>query len=330
MERGCRKEECTVQQTGKCALSRDPNECSERLDESEGPAIEPSSVLETESTLAPPPEKPKLPNSLTLDLDQIRSLGASRQTTLVGVLGCPDSGKTAALVSLYLLLAHNRLEGFRFANSLTVMALDEISRGARRWSEGARPDQMTVHTEISTERGAGFMHLRVLDQRDRLCDLLVPDLPGEWSNSLVDENRVEQWYFLKSADVLCFFVDGRQLASKRQSTVHRTKLLIQKAAALVAPRTPPAILVVSHRDAFEPNAAALQQIIEEAARYDLQLQVVPIASFTKSDSGVQPGFGIATLVATWVNPSPPPPLEFWPDTDNSWCNRAMLRFRGPK
>lgn len=145
MERGCRKEECTVQQTGKCALSRDPNECSERLDESEGPAIEPSSVLETESTLAPPPEKPKLPNSLTLDLDQIRSLGASRQTTLVGVLGCPDSGKTAALVSLYLLLAHNRLEGFRFANSLTVMALDEISRGARRWSEGARPDQMTVH-----------------------------------------------------------------------------------------------------------------------------------------------------------------------------------------
>lgn len=324
MERGCSKAECTVAETGKCVLNRDPAECSELLPDAYRDG---ASEMEAIHPLPPPIENPRLPNSLTLDQEQIRVLAASRRTSLIGVLGAPDSGKTAALVSMYLLLAHNRMEVFRYASSLTLMALDEISRGARRWNEGARPEQMTAHTEISAERGAGFMHLRLFDNENRMSDLLIPDLPGEWSNSLIDSDRVERWTFLKSADILCFFVDGRQLATKRQATLHRTKLLIQKAAAVVAPRTPPAVVVISHRDTIEPNAAVVQQLADEAARYKLPFHMIPIASFTAKDSPVRPGLGILELVRIWANPPSPIRTEFWPDRVDSSCDRAMLRFR---
>lgn len=327
MERGCSKAECTVAQTGKCVLNRDSEGCAERLPDADGEgAIEPSAI-EAIQPLSPPIENPRLPHSLTLGLDQIRELSASRRTSLIGVLGAPDSGKTAALVSMYLLLAHNRMEGFRYASSQTLMALDEISRGARRWNEGAHPEQMTAHTEISAERGAGFMHLRLFDEENRISDILIPDLPGEWSNSLIDSNRVDRWTFLKSADILCFFVDGRQLATKRQATLHRTKLLIQKAAAVVAPRTTAAVVVISHRDTIEPNAEVVQQLANEAARYKLPFYMIPIASFTAKDSPVRPGLGISELVRLWVNPPLSSVMEFWPDRDNSGCERVMLRLK---
>ena len=59
---------------------------------------------------------------------------AQRYVRLVAILGEPAAGKTACLVSLYLLLARGRLEGFAFADSTTLRGFEEISRGARRWN----------------------------------------------------------------------------------------------------------------------------------------------------------------------------------------------------
>ncbi len=88
-----------------------------------------------------------------------------RYCKIVGILGAPGAGKTGCLVSFYLLLAHGRLSGFDFRDSKTVMAFEEISRGARRW-DANYPEQLTSHTEISDERTAGFLHARLRTKVD--------------------------------------------------------------------------------------------------------------------------------------------------------------------
>jgi hypothetical protein len=135
--------------------------------------------------------------------DVLREACGGRMFRLVGVLGAPDAGKTAILVSLYLLLSRGKLEGFTFSDSMSLLAFDEISRGARRWNGGAPPEQMTNHTEPPDHRTAGFLHLRLRDRESGVRhDVLLPDLPGEWSTSLIDSNRVDRLDFLKAADVI--------------------------------------------------------------------------------------------------------------------------------
>jgi len=76
------------------------------------------------------------------------------------------------------------------------MAFEEISRGARRWNEGHQPDQMTSHTELSSDRSPGFMHLRLRQtSTNESADILMPDLPGEWTTSLIESNRVDRLNF---------------------------------------------------------------------------------------------------------------------------------------
>jgi hypothetical protein len=179
MERACNQAECTVTATGICLLNNDPTTCLHRIaqqadDDQINVAAEVASVLERPTT------KSKFPPSGSLSPAEANLLMSERYCRVVGILGAPDAGKTASLVSIYLLLAHNGLEQFEFADSHTIMALEEISRGARRWNEGRPPDQMTVHTERPDERIPGFMHLRVqCVSSGEWIDMLFPDLPGE-------------------------------------------------------------------------------------------------------------------------------------------------------
>ena len=141
--------------------------------------------------LSGPEDVPRFPPSAVLRMDDVRVLMAKEYYRPIGLLGAPNSGKTALLVSLYLLLAQNRLDGFTFADSKSLMALDELARGARRWVEGM-PEQMTAHTELGG-RAAGFLHFKLLRASD--CSpvhLLIPDLPGEWTTSLVENNRTDR------------------------------------------------------------------------------------------------------------------------------------------
>jgi len=75
--------------------------------------------------------------------------------TVVGILGELDAGKTACLARLYLQISHDRLDGWTFADSASLMGFEDIARGAREWTEGSRA-QLTIRTEISSGRHAGF------------------------------------------------------------------------------------------------------------------------------------------------------------------------------
>ena len=133
---------------------------------------------------------------------------ASYVDTAEGELGRREDGKTAMLVCIYLLLAAGKLPGYAFRNSDSLIALEEISRGARRWKAGDAPGSLTQHTEARDERAAGFLHFRLSRGDDELADFLFPDLPGEWTTALIDHNRSDRLDFLRSADAIWIMLDG--------------------------------------------------------------------------------------------------------------------------
>lgn len=332
MEGTCRRPECTVAETGKCLLNNDPATCAERhetrddIGEPVDPTIDVQDALS--AVLESPKAKPKFPASFTLSPAGASALMAKRYCRIVGILGAPDAGKTASLVSLYLLCSQERLDGFTYSDSRTLIAFEEIARGARRWNDGNVPEQMTGHTELADERTAGFLHLRLRsNESDETLDLLLPDLPGEWTNSLIDQNRVERLNFLKSADVLWIMLDGRSLldAKRRMLAIHRARLLIQRVAALLGPATPPTLLVVTRRDSGNPSEQTLDKLREEAASHGISLSIAQIASFA-DDSEIAPGTGISDLLRYTASIAIDR-KEFWPDCRATNSHRSILRFR---
>ena len=322
----CLNKECTVSQTGICLLNNRPDECPSRVSENEVRVGSDASLAYDEPVLTTPKEAARFPPSGVLGMDEVRTIMGKEYCRIIGLLGAPDSGKTACLVSLYLLLAHNAIDGFTFADSKSLTELDQLARGARRWP-GAMPEQMTIHTERVDDRSAGFLHFKLLRKSDRVrLHLLIPDLPGEWSTSLIDKNRTDRLSFLRTADAMWIMVDGRALADKSQrlNTIHRTDLLIHRLAALLSPDIPPVRLVVTRLDQAKPDEGTLQQIRDGAARHSINLAVSYIASFSENEQ-ITPGTGIADLIAQSVA-APVANGDFWPDAPSTaYGSRHALR-----
>lgn len=300
----CGQEDCTVVETGVCLLNNDPSTCPQRS--------EPGDV----GGDVPPVEgakKAPIPRSRAYGVVEARALMASRYVHVVGILGEPNAGKTACLVSLYLLLARNKLSGFTFGDSRTLMAFEEISRGARRWNEGQLPDQLTAHTELADDRTAGFLHIRAKSVgRVVDIDLLLPDLPGEWTSALIERNRVDRLQFLRRADTMWLMVDGAELTAPetRQGTLHRTRLLIQRLADFLNP-SPPVILVVTRSDQCTADQGAVADLCNEGNDHGLNMKVIPIASVS-DDEAVESGHGIADLIRSTIR-EPRGERVLWPN-----------------
>jgi len=325
MANGCKEKDCTVAQTGVCLLNNDPKSCPQRIASENSSGVDVVNELED---LAKPPQNPTFPATLSLSLADANSLMAGQYCHLVGILGPPDAGKTALLVCVYLLLAADKLAGFEFRNSRSLRALEEVSRGARRWKVGDPPGTLTQHTEAPDERTAGFLHFR-LAQREGgdVVDILFPDLPGEWSTSLIDLNVSGRLDFLRSADAIWIMLDGLELSdqSKRHTALHRASLLLQRVRALFVNDVPPLRLVISRLDKIQLAPQKYQTLVEEARRLGIVLSVSEIASFSDSDT-IKPGAGIPNLLAT-VSEQTVLNVESWPATGDASNDRQMLRFR---
>lgn len=300
MSASCRTQDCTVGDTGICLLGNPPLTCEFRVGEID--SIQDSTIVEADEEEAPPvlaaqDERPTLWGSLPLELSEIRDLMAERQCLLVGVVGTPTAGKTAALVSMYLRLAHGKFEGYQFADSRSLMAFEEICQGARLWGQSP-PEEMTSRTKLSDGRVAGFLHVRLRNiSSGKLVDFLVPDLPGEWSDSLIDTNRTDRLDFLRASHVLWLFVNGSELRNNelRMHTLNRTKLLLRRVTSMLGDEKPPIRIVVSHADAGplpKATTAKLRQMCSDAG---IDGEIVEIASFSNSEA-IPAGTGLTKLV----------------------------------
>lgn len=326
----CNQPECTLAQTGKCIFDRNPETCEDRL----ASLTEENNGSDTESSLSDPvlnapTETARFKATYTLTLEQSEQLMRKRYCRVVGILGAPSAGKTACLVSLYLLLSRGRLHNYTFRDSLTLRALEEISQGARRWDETNSPEQLTLHTEIKDKRTAGFLHLRMCQTNtENIFDLLLPDLPGEWTSSLIDNNRSDRLSFLQSADTICIFISNNELTlAKRQYSLHRLSLLFDRLANLLDDR-PNIKLVVTHIDSSTFDNTTFEKTLKTAKEFGFEVEIVPIASFSAPGSTVEPGTGISELVNQLLlsnnKVSTPPP--FWPKGIEENAERQLFTY----
>lgn len=278
--------------------------------------------------LDPPAENLSFPRSTTLGIDALNEMMSAKYVSVVGILGYPNSGKTACLASLYLLASNDRLTGWSFADSQSLMAFEEISRGARCWNAGELPDQMTVHTEMSDDRQPGFLHLRLKRDVDGRCvDLALPDLPGEWTKDLVSTSRADRFEFLRAAEVLWIVVDGRTLQSVelRQGVISRLGQLAGRLKTMLCESLPRILLAVTHRDHAEISASVLERIHTELRKHEVTVIVVPIAPFSENQE-FKPGYGLVDLINESVADQHKS-SSFWPVTEPESDIRAYLSHR---
>ncbi|WP_296280795.1 hypothetical protein [Pseudoxanthomonas sp.] len=256
---------------------------------------------------------------------------SSRYVNLVGILGDPESGKTACLASLYLLVANAMLAGWSFADSRTLTAFEDIARGARDWNDGIPPDQMTVHTELSDDRQPGFLHLRLVRESDgRPVDLALPDVPGEWTQALINSAESERFGFLKSAEVIWIVLDGRVLANRerRQGLIARVGQLVARLNTMLEQDLPKLLLVVTHRDRYVIDDAMTARLMGEVERRGATAEIVSIAPFSDAPEVTQPGFGIAGLIDSSLSRATQR-ADFWKSKPAD-AGRFYLNFRRAK
>lgn len=326
LDRICKKSECTFSQTGQCVLNNEPHTCSDRL-ASIADLNFPAGEVSGDIVLSAPEEMERFSSSLSLTERDTQKLTGNRYCKIVGILGVPGTGKTASLVSLYLLLAHSKLDGFRFLDSKSLMAFEEISKGARRWNAGKLPDQLTAHTELQDERIAGYLHLRIQRIEDnRIMDLLLTDLPGEWTTALIETNRFERLSFLKSSDRIWLTVNGEEIENKktRQFTIHRITLLIDRIKTFLIEKIPDIAIIVTHCDKTQSVAEYLQPLQELGIGFDIK--IIEIASFS-SNEAVAPGLGLKELISDLADMRNKVPVEYWPNLGMDINGRYMLQFQ---
>lgn len=341
MSRSCRFDGCTVDETGVCALERDPSTCSHRVTTNEAPDAK-SEDFERHEELASqsgdrlgapvldqPARASALPSSRTLGLKDLNALMGNRYVNVVGILGDPESGKTACLASLYLLVSHAKLEGWSFADSKSLAAFEEIVRGARDWNNGEVPEQMTVHTELADDHGPGFLHLRLIRLSDgRRFDLALPDVPGEWTQALVNTARSDRLDFMKSAEVIWIVLDGRTLADieKRQGLIARVGQLAGRLKTMFSGGAPRLVIVVTHRDLHVLADNVANHLHTELFRRGAKAEIVGVAPFSDHPNEVPAGFGIAKLIDLTVGECPERRI-FWQSTEPAEGDRAYLSYR---
>lgn len=190
---------------------------------------------------------------------------------------------------------------------------------------------MTVHTEMADDRRPGFLHLRLVRTSDgRRVDLVLPDLPGEWTQALIKTARTDRFDFMKSAEAIWVVVDGRALANveQRQGAIARLGQLAGRLQTHFGGDVPHLILVLTHHDVSDIEADVVGRITTELGKRSITAEIVKVASFSDA-KGVKPGFGLDSLIERTLGAEPALP-EFWPKTAPRPGARPYLNYRSDR
>lgn len=314
----CEKVGCTVAESGICLLSH-------ATPESQCPHFKAGVTVDETArgpTPAPPTGKvPLIPSAsdaarkfhtgLELGTADALEITRSRYAHLIGVLGSYDAGKTCFLLSLYLMASRGVLPAnYAFAGSLTLKGFEDRARRIRAWKGGPLPSQLVDHTSLADPRQPGLLHLGMRQRTGdrRRYDLLLTDLPGEWSKNLVDRaDTAPRFEFLRRADGIVLVVDGPSLVGpQRHSVVERTQLLMERLTASVMIGTStPIVILLSKCDEIDMNRPAL---VDDLVRFGSTLGLAPravmSAAFSRKPTVVQNGIGVFDPIEHILNPTP--------------------------
>jgi hypothetical protein len=301
----CPKEGCTVAESSICLLSHNPITSCPNFAPSK--SVLPATASLGQSNIADNPvhssesahEQPtagerRFHIGLELGTEDALEISRGRYCHLIGVLGASDAGKTCCLLAIYLSALHGRLpSGYRFAGSLTLKGFEDRARRLREWKGGPLPTQLADHTVLGNPRQAALLHMSLRQgAQGRRVDILLTDLPGEWSKTLVDSAATaDRLAFLQRADGIIVVVDGKRLASDEKNVeVLRTKHLFERLKTNVGiDPTIPVTLLVSKGDEIEMRLPAdATEIVQHARALGFKIEPIVAAAFSynsKFESG---------------------------------------------
>jgi hypothetical protein len=236
-----------------------------------------------------------------LGVEEVSELASELPSRVVAVLGEQDAGKTCFLVCLYLMAMSGDLDdaGYLFAGSRTLPGFESRARSGRSWAE-VKPERMSVRTTLRDGRGAGFMHLDLLNVQDGLRHrLLLSDLPGEWTNNLIDSTaQADRMSFVRHSDAILLMIDGRKLdGARRFAEVERTSILIDRLAVLAHPSLPPLRVLATRRDLIGTDVPpGLEEVVQYARSKGFDADGASIATYSGNPE-VPTGMGILDILA---------------------------------
>ncbi|MGO8928274.1 MAG: TRAFAC clade GTPase domain-containing protein [Limisphaerales bacterium] len=257
----------------------------------------------------------------------------SRYVHLIGILGCTDAGKTCFMSSLYLLAACCELmPRYRFAGSLTLQGFEDRIRRLRRWEAGVLPNKLSDHTVLSDARTPSLLHLALQETVDKggRLELLLTDLPGEWTTRLINNVEAEKRFrFLHRADGIIVVIEGPSLVADetRHIELFRSKLLLSRLAeTLKIDRTTPVVILISKCDKLEKGLPPdVEQLVEHGRSLGFIPEVIRAAAFSSVPEKVANGMGVITAIEHIVR------REFLPSASEPISNasggRSFGRFR---
>ena len=115
-----------------------------------------------------------------LGLLDVELVTACNRTSLIGVVGPYNSGKTTLLTLLYLLVQRGeQAPSASFAGSLSLKGWENLATNLR-WERGKGGPQFPPHTARGAGRRPGLLHLALRDSGRVRRDFLLTDPPGEW------------------------------------------------------------------------------------------------------------------------------------------------------
>lgn len=337
----CEKADCTVAATGTCLLSHAKlADCPHfRAGESAAADLATPNIMSVVAEPEPRPPEKKSGRTFhlgtELGVEDVLEIMRARYGHVIGVLGSTDAGKTCFLSSLYLMASGGSLpDPYQFAGSLTLQALEDRARGLRQWKGGQLPVQLADHTVLSDPRQPSLLHMaiREVGAERRRFDLLLTDLPGEWTENLVlRASHAQSFRFLQRADGIILLVDGIMLMSddQRHAELQRMRYFSERLANEVeVSRDTPFVILVSKSDEIDmqmPHAA--NELCEYVAGLGFPVTTISASSFSRRPEAFKSGTGVFDAIEAVIfyqfSPKEPPP-----SAELDAGARAFQRFRG--
>jgi hypothetical protein len=300
----CSKQDCTVAATSTCLLlNKPPETCPNAIvqdnDEKQAP---PDAVAPVEESQAEEVGRTFF-SGFELGTSDAAEIMRANYGTVIAVLGQYDTGKTCFLASLYLMTACRGIgDELGFAGSLTLNGLEARARRLREWKDGALPKQLVDHTVLADPRKPAIVHLGLRERSSdrRRYDLLITDLPGEWSTDLIKDSGVaDRFAFLKRADGIVIALDGPILnGPERHAAAQNAKLLVSRLAdTLNVDRSLPFVLMVTKADEVGMQVPSIVASLQEhALQAGFSPKVIPVAAISRTPTQVKSGTGVMDVI----------------------------------
>ncbi len=337
----CDQIDCTVQTTGICLLSNPVLAKCLHYRNGTQAAPKPATVPEAKPAVVPPssPVEKKSSRSFhsgsELGLLDAAEVSRGTYTHLIGVLGCHEAGKTCFLSSFYLLTAGRALpNGYLFKRSETLQAFEDRALGLREWEDGKLKEKIVDHTVLADTRQPSLLHLaiRETDGDRRSRNLLLTDLPGEWTDKLVARKSFsEAFRFLHRADGIILVVDGNLLSSEeRHVELQKYRNFVERLvnAVKVDTKMPFVVLVAKADQIGNQMPPAAEELRDYVATFGFNAVTKLAAAFSRTPDAIKSGTGVFEAIEIILSAQAPgayPPPEIG---DEGPGERSFLRFRG--